>query len=75
MVARNLPAKYRSTKLVSQQGNVLNLAFDPGQITSTDLISRISSRYEVVDLFIENPPIGELIAQLDANTDLLVGHA
>jgi ABC-2 type transport system ATP-binding protein len=60
---------------VSQQGNILNLAFAPGQITSTDLISRISSRYEVVDLFIENPPIGELIAQLDANTDLLVGHA
>ena len=51
-------------RVISQQGREYHLAFDPAKITPTQLIARITSRYEVNDLLVENPPIEELIAQL-----------
>jgi len=40
------------------------LKFDPTRISTADLISRVTSRYAVRDLFVENPPIEEIVAQL-----------
>lgn len=51
-------------KVLAQHNNVVHLAFDPTLVTTTQIIQRISSAHAVKDLFIENPPIEELIAQL-----------
>ena len=42
----------------------VSLRFDPAQISTADLIRRVTSRYAVQDLFVENPPIEEIVAQL-----------
>jgi len=44
------------------------LAFDPIKISAASLISQITSQHEVEDLFVENPPIEELIAELYAKS-------
>ena len=47
-------------------GNRVLLYFDPERISAAELISRITARYPVRDLFVENPPIEETIARLYA---------
>ncbi len=49
---------------VSRDGQRVHLRFDSARISAPALISRITGRYPVRDLFVENPPIEELIAQL-----------
>jgi ABC-2 type transport system ATP-binding protein len=39
------------------------LRFDPDQVPVTVLISRITAKYPVRDLFVENPPIEEIITK------------
>ncbi len=51
-------------KVVKREGHRLWLHFNPDLITAPELIQRIISKYEVVDLFVENPPIEETIAAL-----------
>jgi ABC-2 type transport system ATP-binding protein len=53
-------------RLVAQEGNRVYLAFDPAEIATAELIARITARYTVKDLFVENPPIEQLIARLYA---------
>lgn len=52
------------TKVVSRDGRRITLGFDPSKISPADLIARITSKYNISDLFVENPPIEEIIAQL-----------
>jgi len=52
--------------LLSRDGHRLTFAFDPAHITAAELIARVTSRGAVRDLFVENPPIEELIARLYA---------
>jgi len=40
------------------------LRFDPGLISPAELIARITAEHEITDLFVENPPIEEIIARL-----------
>ena len=40
------------------------LAFDPQRISPTDLIQRRVARHAVRDLFVEHPPIEEIVAEL-----------
>lgn len=40
------------------------LRFDPSVISTAALIRRITARYAVRDLFVENPPIEEVVARL-----------
>jgi len=49
---------------VRQDGRRVWLKFDPGRVSPSELIARISSRYPVLDLYVENPPIDEVIAKL-----------
>jgi ABC-2 type transport system ATP-binding protein len=51
-------------RIISREANVLHLGFDPDKVSSPELIARISAHYEIKDLFLENPPIEELIAEL-----------
>ena len=50
--------------VVSQEGHRVCLGFDPSQITPAALISRITARYAISDLFVQNPPIENIIARL-----------
>ena len=51
-------------RVLARDGNRVTLAFDPEQTPAADLIARVATAYEVRDLFVENPPIEELIAKL-----------
>lgn len=51
-------------RLISRDGHRVHLRFDPRRVSAPALISRITARHSVRDLFVENPPIEELIAQL-----------
>ncbi|HOG45561.1 MAG TPA: ABC transporter ATP-binding protein [Anaerolineae bacterium] len=42
----------------------LYLRFDPERIAAAELIARITARYAIRDLYVENPPIEEIIARL-----------
>jgi len=51
-------------RLVSREGSRVTLAFEPERISAAELIARLPRTYPVRDLFVENPPIEEIIAQL-----------
>ena len=51
-------------KVVKIEGNRAYLNFNPDNITPSELISNISLKYQIKDLFIENQPIDEIIAKL-----------
>jgi len=50
--------------VVRQEGHRVHLAFDPARVAAAELIQRIMKKYSIKDLFVENPPIEEIIAQL-----------
>lgn len=55
--------------IIKQEGHRVWLNFDPTSISTPELISRITTKHLITDLFIENPPIEEIIAKFyrDAN--------
>ena len=55
-----------AVRLIGRDGARVQLAFDPADVSTTDLISRLTARHLVRDLFVENPPIEEVVAQLYA---------
>lgn len=50
--------------VVSREGSRVCLAFDPQEISPAQLIARVTAKHDVRDLFVENPPIETIIAQL-----------
>lgn len=52
------------TNLVRKEKNKLIIDFDPDIITPADLITILSTKYQIKDILIENPPIEEIIAKL-----------
>ena len=50
-------------EIIKREGSRLHLRFDPRRVTAPALISRLTARYPVRDLFVENPPIEEIVAQ------------
>ena len=55
-----------AVRLIAREGARVQLAFDPAEVSTTELISRITARHLVRDLFVENPPIEEVVARLYA---------
>ena len=51
-------------RLLHREGRRVTLAFDPERVSAPALISRLTQRHPVRDLFVEEPPIEELIARL-----------
>ena len=49
----------------------MQLAFDPAVVSPAELIARISAQHAIKDLFVENPPIERIIAELYAQYDEL----
>lgn len=50
--------------VVSRDGRRVQLSFTPEETSTPDLISRIVAQHDVRDLFVESPPIEEIIARL-----------
>ena len=51
-------------RIVRHEGHRITLSFDPETVNTPDLIARVTAQHAVRDLFIENPPIEEIIARL-----------
>lgn len=51
-------------QVLRREGNQVCLRYDPQQVSTAALIARITARYPVKDLFVQNPPIEEIIARL-----------
>jgi viologen exporter family transport system ATP-binding protein len=51
-------------RVVRSDGHRVELAFDPRRISAAELIARVTKAHPVRDLFVENPPIEEIIASL-----------
>ena len=64
--APNIQIEDCDARLIRQEGRRFCLAFDPQQISAHDLIARIARNYPVQDLFVENPPIEAIVAQMYA---------
>ena len=52
------------TTVVKEEPNRLVIDFNPDIITTADLIAFLSTKYNIKDIIIENPPIEEVIAEL-----------
>ncbi len=62
--SENIAFSHDEVRIVSREGNTLHLSYNPNEMTTTGLIQLLSESYPVKDLFVENPPIEEIIAQL-----------
>jgi ABC-2 type transport system ATP-binding protein len=69
IAGRSPPLSLDRVRLVSQEGHRLVFEFDPTEIPTAALIARVTQQYEVRDLFVENPPIEHIIAQLYRHMD------
>jgi ABC-2 type transport system ATP-binding protein len=56
-------------RVVSRDRHRLVLAFDPHRCSPTELVQRIMSRYRLRDLYVENLPIEEIVAELYAEAE------
>jgi ABC-2 type transport system ATP-binding protein len=51
-------------QVLHRDGPRLTLSFDPESISAAQLIGDITSRYAIRDLYVENAPIEEIVAQI-----------
>lgn len=51
-------------EMVRKEGHRVFLRFDPEVVQTPNLIAHITSQYRIRDLFVQNPPIEEIIAKL-----------
>ena len=59
-----------NTRIVTSEGNQVELSFNPDAVTSTDLIKEIVDKHKVLDIIVESPPIENLISALYANNQI-----
>ncbi len=50
--------------VLERDGQRVTLGFDPRQVSPAELIGRLAAAYPVRDLFVENAPIEEIVAEL-----------
>jgi len=50
--------------VVRRDGTRVRLVFDPRRISAAELIRRITERYEIRDLLVEDPPIEQVVATI-----------
>ena len=53
-------------EIIRRDGQRVTLRFEPERVTAARLIGRITAQYAVRDLFVENPPIEQIIARIYA---------
>lgn len=54
----------KHAEIVRQDGHRVELRFSPEQTSAAELIARVTAAHAVRDLFVENPPIEEIIARM-----------
>ena len=59
-----LPVVHPEAVVSSRNGRRVNIRFDPERVSATELISHVTSHNRVRDIFVENLPIEEVIAQI-----------
>jgi len=57
------PVDDADATVIRREGGRVCLRFDPVKVTPAALIGRLTARVAVRDLFVQNPPIEEIIAQ------------
>lgn len=50
-------------RVISDEGGQVRMAFDPDKISAAELIASITATHEISDLYVENPPIEQIIAR------------
>ncbi len=55
-------------EVIRRDGHRVTLRFDPAAVSPADLIGRIVACHGIRDLFVQNPPIEEIIARLYAES-------
>jgi ABC-2 type transport system ATP-binding protein len=55
-------------ELIERDHGRVRLSFDPERVSPAELIGRITAQCAVRDLFVENPPIEEIVARLYGRT-------
>jgi ABC-2 type transport system ATP-binding protein len=63
------PVEDPDATVIRHEGARVTLQFDPACVPTATLISRLTARYAVRDLFVQNPPIEEIIARLYGESD------
>jgi ABC-2 type transport system ATP-binding protein len=63
-LARPATPQIAGTEVISNEGQRLVLKFDPRCTPVAALIAQVAAQCEVRDLFVENPPIEQVVAQL-----------
>jgi ABC-2 type transport system ATP-binding protein len=53
-----------AAEAIRREGDRVTLRFDPARVSTAELIGRVTARYPVRDLFVQNPPIEEIIARV-----------
>lgn len=56
--------EHQKFKIISKLGTRYTLSFNPKEYPTKEVINDINKKYDVKDLYIENPPIEELVANL-----------
>ncbi|MDP6665766.1 MAG: ATP-binding cassette domain-containing protein [Dehalococcoidia bacterium] len=51
-------------RVIEHSGHRARLSFNPDEISASELITRVTTRHSVRDLFVVNPPIEEIIARI-----------
>ena len=51
-------------RVTERVGRSVSLSFDPETVSAAELIARVTAAHPVRDLFVENPPIEEIIASI-----------
>ena len=51
-------------EVIRREGHRVWLRFDPERVSAAQLIARVTARHAIRDLFVENPPIEEIVAAL-----------
>lgn len=63
-VEENIHISDPNAIIVEQSGHRTKLRFNPNEVPASELISRVAAQHPVRDLFVENPPIEEIIARI-----------
>ena len=64
LVEADRPISDPDAEVVSHDGHRVCLRFDPERVPAAALIARITAAHAVRDLFVENPPIEEIVARI-----------
>ena len=59
-----IPVLHPAAQLADRQGDRVLILFDPARVPAAELIAFVTAENQVLDLFVENPPIEETIARI-----------